>query len=226
MGGQDREQDRSRSSNAVEKRLFIGGKWVDAARRRHLRRHRPLHRRSPVRGGRRHARGRDAPRWTPAVAAQPAFAATSPRERADMLTGAFELLHERIDDLALLMTLEMGKPLAEARGEIAYAAEFFRHFAGRGGAHRRRLPDRAGRRRPLPGGPPAGRPVPADHAVELPDGDGHPQDRSRDRGRLHERRQAGPADAAVDAGADGHPDRGRRARRRGQLRHRRWTPAR
>ena len=47
-----------------------------------------------------------------------------------MLTGAFELLHERIDDLALLMTLEMGKPLAEARGEIAYAAEFFRHFAG------------------------------------------------------------------------------------------------
>jgi succinate-semialdehyde dehydrogenase/glutarate-semialdehyde dehydrogenase len=65
-----------------------------------------------------------------AVAAQPGFAATSPRERADMLTRAFELLHERIDDLALLMTLEMGKPIAEARGEIAYAAEFFRHFAG------------------------------------------------------------------------------------------------
>ncbi|HEY0687455.1 MAG TPA: NAD-dependent succinate-semialdehyde dehydrogenase [Kribbella sp.] len=65
-----------------------------------------------------------------AVAAQASFAATSPRERADMLTKAFELLHERIDELALLMTLEMGKPLAEARGEIAYAAEFFRHFAG------------------------------------------------------------------------------------------------
>ena len=55
---------------------------------------------------------------------------TSPRERADMLIRAFDLLHERIDDLALLMTLEMGKPLAEATGEIAYAAEFFRHFAG------------------------------------------------------------------------------------------------
>jgi succinate-semialdehyde dehydrogenase/glutarate-semialdehyde dehydrogenase len=65
-----------------------------------------------------------------AVAAQAAFAATSPRERADMLTRAFELLHERVDDLALLMTLEMGKPVPEARGEIAYAAEFFRHFAG------------------------------------------------------------------------------------------------
>jgi succinate-semialdehyde dehydrogenase/glutarate-semialdehyde dehydrogenase len=65
-----------------------------------------------------------------AVAAQPGFAATSPRERADMLTRAFELLHERIDDLALLMTLEMGKPVAEAKGEISYAAEFLRHFAG------------------------------------------------------------------------------------------------
>ncbi len=64
-----------------------------------------------------------------AVAAQPDFAAASPRERADILTRAYELLHERIDDLALLMTLEMGKPVAEARGEIAYAAEFFRHFA-------------------------------------------------------------------------------------------------
>ena len=64
-----------------------------------------------------------------AVAAQPGFAATSPRDRADILTRSFELLHERIDDLALLMTLEMGKPLAEARGEIAYAAEFFRRFA-------------------------------------------------------------------------------------------------
>src|SRR5699024_5720789 len=65
-----------------------------------------------------------------AVAAQPSFAATTPRERSDILMRAFELLHDRIDDLALLMTLEMGKPLAESRGEISYAAEFVRHFAG------------------------------------------------------------------------------------------------
>jgi succinate-semialdehyde dehydrogenase / glutarate-semialdehyde dehydrogenase len=65
-----------------------------------------------------------------AAQAQAAFAQTSPRERADILTRAFELLHERIDDLALLMTLEMGKPVPEAKGEIAYAAEFLRHFAG------------------------------------------------------------------------------------------------
>lgn len=64
-----------------------------------------------------------------AVQAQVSFAQTSPRERADILTGAFDLLHQRIDDLALLMTLEMGKPVAEAKGEIAYAAEFLRHFA-------------------------------------------------------------------------------------------------
>ncbi len=65
-----------------------------------------------------------------AARAQESFAAMTPRARADMLTRAFELLHERLDELALLMTLEMGKPLAEARGEIAYAAEFLRHFAG------------------------------------------------------------------------------------------------
>jgi succinate-semialdehyde dehydrogenase / glutarate-semialdehyde dehydrogenase len=64
-----------------------------------------------------------------AVQAQAAFARTSPRERADILMRAFDLLHERIDGLALLMTLEMGKPVPEAKGEIAYAAEFLRHFA-------------------------------------------------------------------------------------------------
>ena len=65
-----------------------------------------------------------------AVAAQRGFAAITPLERHDILMGAFRLLHERIDDLAVLMTSEMGKPVAEARGEIGYAAEFFRHFAG------------------------------------------------------------------------------------------------
>jgi len=65
-----------------------------------------------------------------AVAAQADFAATAPRDRYDMLMRAYDLLIARIDDLALLMTLEMGKPLAESRGEITYAAEFFRHFAG------------------------------------------------------------------------------------------------
>ncbi|OIV38350.1 NAD-dependent succinate-semialdehyde dehydrogenase [Mangrovactinospora gilvigrisea] len=64
-----------------------------------------------------------------AAAAQPGWARTAPRERGEILRRAFALLMERQEDLALLMTLEMGKPLAESRGEIAYAAEFFRWFA-------------------------------------------------------------------------------------------------
>src|SRR3954452_6796886 len=61
--------------------------------------------------------------------AQAEWAATAPRERGEILRRAFERLNERADDLALLMTLEMGKPLSEAKGEVTYAAEFFRWFA-------------------------------------------------------------------------------------------------
>src|SRR3954470_20473625 len=52
-----------------------------------------------------------------------------PRERGDILRRAYELITERTDDLALLMTLEMGKPVAESKAEIAYAANFFRWYA-------------------------------------------------------------------------------------------------
>ncbi|MFF0265467.1 NAD-dependent succinate-semialdehyde dehydrogenase [Kribbella sp. NPDC004536] len=64
-----------------------------------------------------------------AVAAQADWAATPPRERGEILRRTYELMTERADDLALLMTLEMGKPVAESKGEIAYAADFFRWFA-------------------------------------------------------------------------------------------------
>ena len=64
-----------------------------------------------------------------AVAAQAGWAATAPRERGEILRRAFELMTERADDLALLMTLEMGKTVAESKAEITYAAEFFRWFA-------------------------------------------------------------------------------------------------
>jgi succinate-semialdehyde dehydrogenase/glutarate-semialdehyde dehydrogenase len=64
-----------------------------------------------------------------ASAAQASFAAMAPRERGEILRRAYEIIMERIEDLALVMTLEMGKPLAEAKGEITYAAEFFRWFA-------------------------------------------------------------------------------------------------
>jgi succinate-semialdehyde dehydrogenase/glutarate-semialdehyde dehydrogenase len=64
-----------------------------------------------------------------AVAAQDAWAATDPRARGEILRRAFELLVARTEDFALLMTLEMGKPLAESRTEVAYGAEFFRWFS-------------------------------------------------------------------------------------------------
>ncbi|KUI00103.1 NAD-dependent succinate-semialdehyde dehydrogenase [Mycolicibacterium acapulense] len=112
----------------VDKRLFVDGKWIDASGGR------TFDVVDPATGQTLCAVADATPAdaraaLDAAVAAQREFAATPPRARADMLMAAFELLHARVDDLALLMTLEMGKPLAEARGEIAYAAEFFRHFA-------------------------------------------------------------------------------------------------
>ncbi|GAA3759572.1 NAD-dependent succinate-semialdehyde dehydrogenase [Salinactinospora qingdaonensis] len=64
-----------------------------------------------------------------AAAAQASWAKYPPRERGEILRRAYELIMARQDELALLMTLEMGKPVAESKGEIAYAADFFRWFA-------------------------------------------------------------------------------------------------
>ncbi|KAB1553471.1 NAD-dependent succinate-semialdehyde dehydrogenase [Corynebacterium sp. 319] len=57
------------------------------------------------------------------------FAAMSPRQRSAILYDIFEAVKEREDDFARVMTLEMGKPLAEARGEVAYGASYFQWFA-------------------------------------------------------------------------------------------------
>ncbi len=64
-----------------------------------------------------------------AAAAQGEWAVHPPRERAEILRRAYEAIIDQADDLALLMTLEMGKALAESRAEIVYAAEFFRWFS-------------------------------------------------------------------------------------------------
>ncbi len=62
--------------------------------------------------------------------AQAAMAALSPRERSNILHKASELITAHTEELALLMTLELGKPLAESRGEVAYGASFFWWFSG------------------------------------------------------------------------------------------------
>lgn len=107
--------------------LFIGGVWEDGSRD-------PIEVQDPA-TGRVIKRIADA---TPddglraldaAVVAAGEWAATAPRVRAEILRHAFDLLQERRQDFALLMTLEMGKPLAEANGEVAYGGEFLRWFS-------------------------------------------------------------------------------------------------
>lgn len=64
-----------------------------------------------------------------AVRAQLPWARTAPRARSDILRRASDSLLSRVDELALLMTMEMGKPLSESQGEVAYAADFLRWFS-------------------------------------------------------------------------------------------------
>lgn len=112
----------------VDKRLFLGGKWQDASSGAAFEVEDPSTRKvlcEVADAGKDDAlRALDA-----AERAQPGWAKVAPRERSQILYRAFQLLMERQEELAVLMTLEMGKPLAEAKGEIAYAAEFFRWFA-------------------------------------------------------------------------------------------------
>ncbi len=64
-----------------------------------------------------------------ASAAQPGWAATAPRERAEVLRKAFDLMISRREEIAYVMSLEMGKSLTDSRAEVTYAAEFFRWFS-------------------------------------------------------------------------------------------------
>lgn len=111
---------------SVPTQLFIGGRWRSAARTM------PVE--DPSTGQvlcevadadpQEAAAALDA-----AAAAQGEWAATAPRARSEILSRAYDLIIEQTERLALIMTLEMGKPLAESRGEVAYAAEFLRWFA-------------------------------------------------------------------------------------------------
>ena len=123
--GPDREQA---VLDAVPTGLFVGGTWRPAASGATLAVDDPATGKTLVEVANASPDdGRAA--LDAAVAAQPGFAALPPRERGEILRRAYELIMSRVDDLALLMTLEMGKPLAESKGEVAYAAEFFRWFA-------------------------------------------------------------------------------------------------
>ena len=115
--------------DAVPKQLLIGGEWRDATGGATFAVEDPATGRSLCEVA--DATPQDAvAALDAAVAAQASWAATPPNERSEILHRAFLALNDRADELALLMTLEMGKAVAESKGEIAYAAEFFRWFSG------------------------------------------------------------------------------------------------
>jgi succinate-semialdehyde dehydrogenase/glutarate-semialdehyde dehydrogenase len=112
----------------IPNELYINGKWIPAADGSTLTVHDPstgqLIKTIADAGAADALAALDA-----AAAAQDAWAATPPRVRGEILRRAFDLLQERKDEFALLMTLEMGKPLAESHGEVTYGGEFLRWFS-------------------------------------------------------------------------------------------------
>ena len=113
----------------VEKRLYIGGEWRDATGGATLEVIDPSTEEPICEVA--DATPEDAMAALDAAAgAQKEWAATPANDRAGILWKAFELMTERTEELATVMTLEMGKPIAESRGEIAYAADFFRWYSG------------------------------------------------------------------------------------------------
>ena len=112
----------------VPAQLFIGGEWVDGSSGATIDVHDPAT--GAVIKTIADATVADAERAMDVAAdTQASWAATAPRVRGEILRGAFDLLQQRADEFALLMTLEMGKPLAEARGEVTYGGEFLRWFS-------------------------------------------------------------------------------------------------
>jgi succinate-semialdehyde dehydrogenase / glutarate-semialdehyde dehydrogenase len=112
----------------VPTQLYVGGRWRDASGAGTLAVEDPATQETLVEVA--DAQADDALAALAAAAdGQAEWAATAPRERGEILRRTFEQMIERADELALLMTLEMGKPVAESRAEIAYAAEFFRWFS-------------------------------------------------------------------------------------------------
>jgi succinate-semialdehyde dehydrogenase/glutarate-semialdehyde dehydrogenase len=120
--------DETRVVEGVKTQLFIGGEWRDASSGATLAVEDPA-------TGETIAEVADATNEDADAALQAATDAfatwrnVAPRERGDILRRAYDLINERTDELALLMTLEMGKPVSESKAEIAYANNFFRWYS-------------------------------------------------------------------------------------------------
>jgi len=114
--------------DAVLKQLLIGGEWREATGRGTITVEDPATGEALCEVA--DAQPEDAmAALDAAVDVQSDWASHPPRERGEILRRAFEELTDRADELALLMTLEMGKTVKESKAEIAYAAEFLRWYA-------------------------------------------------------------------------------------------------
>jgi succinate-semialdehyde dehydrogenase/glutarate-semialdehyde dehydrogenase len=119
--------EEQRVVDEVPKQLYIGGQWRDGSKG-------TISVEDPATGESlcevADASAQDAQAaLDAAVEAGPSFAQQPPRERGEILRRAFEAITGRVDELALLMTLEMGKPIKESKAEISYGAEFLRWFS-------------------------------------------------------------------------------------------------
>jgi succinate-semialdehyde dehydrogenase/glutarate-semialdehyde dehydrogenase len=114
--------------DSVPKQLYIGGEWRDGSEGGTLPVEDPATQETLVEVA--DATPDDAVDALAAASdAQREWGSHPPRERGEILRRAWEMIGEREDELALLMTLEMGKTIAESKAEITYAGEFFRWFA-------------------------------------------------------------------------------------------------
>jgi len=121
--------DTLKRSQLLEERCLIGGQWVEGAEKIAVR--------NPATGEvianvPRFGRAETTRAIEVAARAMPAWAGKTAKERAVILRRWFDLIIANTDDLASIMTAEQGKPLAEARGEVAYAASFIEWFAEEG----------------------------------------------------------------------------------------------
>src|SRR4051812_2129634 len=114
--------------DSIPTKLYIGGEWVDGSEGETIAVEDPSTEETLIEvssGNKDDAfKALDA-----AVGAQKEWAATPPKERGEILRRAYEAIVARADELALLMTLEMGKPLAESKAEVTYGASFLRWYA-------------------------------------------------------------------------------------------------
>jgi NAD-dependent aldehyde dehydrogenases len=114
--------------DAVQKGLYIGGEWRESSEGSSFQVEDPSTGESLCEIADAGAED-SAAALNAACAAQEDWRWHAPRERGEILRRAFDEISERVDELALLMTLEMGKPVSDSKAEISYAAEFFRWYS-------------------------------------------------------------------------------------------------